>query len=139
MSLSLFSSPVCAACASPACPGALALASCPVVAVASAALVAAAPVGVALPVVVPVERAVLAAVAVRLAHEADAPLASCPACGRRVPCGVAALAFLALAPRRLAPGRLGRRGLWCPICGRLVLVSQSPKLAVKLRRWLAGS
>ena len=140
MSLSLFAPPVCAACACPACPGVVALASCPAVAAAVAALVAAAPAAAPLPVVVPVERAALLVVAVRLALDEGAPPASCPACSRRVlGRGMAALPFLARAPARLAPGRFGRRGLWCPICGRVVLSSAPPVVAARLRRFLAGS
>ena len=142
---SLFAPPVCSACASASCPGASDPGACLVVVAVAAHLAANAPargdVGpVVLPVVVPVERAVLAAVAVRIASEVGAPLPSCPACGRRLPCsGVAAVAFLARVPARLAPPPLARArvGLWCPVCGRCVSPSQSPDVASRLRRWLA--
>ncbi len=142
MTLSLFAPPLCPACAAPSCPGVSALASCPAVAAASAALVAAAPAAAPLPVVVPAERAALLVVAVRLAHDDAAPLASCPACSRRVVGrGVAALPFLAGAPLRLAPGPLARRraGLWCPICGRAVFSGAPAPVVARLRRFLAAA
>ena len=145
--VSLFAPPVCAACAAPGCPGASDLASCATVVAVSAYLAENAPVvgdvgPVVLPVVVPVERAVLAAVAMRIASNADSVLPSCPACGRRLPCsGVNAVALLARVPARLAAPLLARSrpGLWCPICGRVVSPSMSPKVASRLRRFLAAA
>ena len=152
---SLFVAPSCSACASQSCPGALDPASCPLVVVVSAHLVANAPaVGeigpIVRPVVVPVVRAILGAVIMRLANLGPAdtedgrpPRASCPACSRRVCLGAVGLASLARVPARLAPPRLARvrPGLWCPICGRPVPSSKvsekAPDVAAILRKWLA--
>ena len=144
---SLFAPPVCSACALPGCAGASDPAACLTVVAVAAYLVASAPavgdVGpVILPVVVPVERAVLAAVAVRIAGNPGAVLPSCPACGRRLPCsGVGAVAMLARVPARLAAPPLARSrpGLWCVVCGRCVSPSMSPKVATRLRRFLAAA
>lgn len=153
--ISLFVPPSCAACASQECAGAHDPAACPLVVVVTAHLVRNAPatgeVGpIARPIVVPVQRAILGAVIMRLANlgpdETEGgrlPRATCPACGRGVCLGAVGLASLARVPARLAPPRLARAraGLWCPICGRPVLSGKisasAPDVAAILRKWLA--
>ena len=140
---SLFVAPSCSACASQSCAGALDPAACPVVVAVVARFHTVAPAAV-----IPLPRAILGAVIMRLSllthadtEDGRSPRASCPACGRAVNLGIVGLDALARVPARLAPPPLARVrcGLWCPICGRPVSPTQSPKVAARLKTWLAGS